>query len=129
MCEPQKRKSLVGRHADADLQAALNADFTAKRNEWKLAVPSGALVIALTYHATPEEGSDTSELEGDGEEDERWSEELPMLPRSAPSSIINDLEDPNHRGLAVVPVKPGTYTLVRGSVPGFLRIVIRRSGD
>jgi hypothetical protein len=124
MNEPEKTKGLLSRHSIEALQKPLNAAFTKTHGDWNLAIPSGALVINVMYNATPEEGAPTDHLD-----ETVWYAELPRLPKTPPTTIVNTFDVLDHRGLAIVPVRPGTYSFVQGEVPeGFYRMVIRRSG-
>lgn len=82
-----------------------------------LEVPSGALVITLAYNATPEEGAPTAHLE------ETFGESCPVLPRLVPAAPVYVKE------LAIVPVTPGTYEVIWGSLGEYERCQLRRASS
>lgn len=121
------RPNLLQSYTVDDLQEPLAAKFVGEPRVFEIEVPSGAIVVNIAYNATPEEGADTSELE-----DEAWFDDLPYLPKEAPKQPFYAKDGPpDARGLAIVPVKPGTYIVEQGDVEGgdedgFMRLVLRR---
>jgi hypothetical protein len=118
------RGKLLEAHTLADVQPDLAGPPQDSYGKFEIAIPSGAVVISIAYNATPEEGTDTSDLE----ENAFVEGETPCLPREVPTTPIWT-DDRCKRDLAVVPVRPGKYEIENGRTARFLRCTIRRVGD
>ncbi|MBL8912052.1 MAG: hypothetical protein JNM17_15260 [Archangium sp.] len=93
------------------LQAALTGELVSVWQEDEILLPSGAVVVAIAYNATPEFGSDSSAL------DPRcFSKTTPMLPRVAPATPLYSQEPIGAHELAVVPLEAGSYRLRLGEL-------------
>lgn len=96
------------------LNALCSGELDDVEEQGVLEVPSGALVITLAYNATPEEGAPTEHLE------ETFHEMCPVLPKLVPIAPVYIKE------LAIVPVTPGTYEVIWGSLGEYERCQLRR---
>ena len=116
-------RSLVESHSLEELAPDLDGPIDA-HDTWTIDVPSGAIVMALAYNATPEEGLDPVSL---GLDVQCYSDVTPRLPRRAPKRpVFTNQRD--RRDVAIVPVAPGRYRITRGKTGRFLGCVIERIG-
>ena len=123
LVEPGNNQSLFESFTLEELQKPLNEPLEEAHDSWEIKVPSGALVIAVAYIATPEEGSDTSGLGN-------FHEGVPLLPKKAPAKPFYSKDPPDSQCLAIVPVTPGTFKVELGDASDpFMKCVIRRTGD
>jgi len=114
-----KNKPLLDSMALADLLTKASESFERPPTSWTLEVPSGALVVSIAYNPTPEEGSDTSELD----DDLFFEGETPMVPKVAPAAptvLANEM--------AILPLRAGRYVVAKGILSdGFMKCEIRRA--
>lgn len=94
------------------LASLVVGDLDSVEEEGTLAITSGAIVVSLAYHATPEEGAPTDHI------GECYHADLPTLPRVVPTEITHQTE------LAIIPIKPGDYKIVWGYIGGYERCQI-----
>lgn len=114
-----KNKPMLNSMSLEEIQAKAAAPFEGTPTSWTLDVQSGALVVSLSYSPTPEEDSDTSELD----EDLFIEGETPMVPKAAPTSPTLLASE-----MAIVPVAAGRYVVSKGTLPdGFLKCEIRKA--
>lgn len=95
----------------SDLQAAMTASLASTWYDDELKLPSGAVVVAISYNATPEVGADVSNIDPD-----RLG--VPRLPVEAPVSpqYAADGEPPGAQEIAIVPLDPGRYRIRVGDI-------------
>ncbi|MBP6630737.1 MAG: hypothetical protein KA297_14985 [Kofleriaceae bacterium] len=129
---PMKRTGwTLAERFEADLdgvQQAVRDGLDAVWHEDELLFPSGAVVVAIAYNATPEVGAETDQLDP-----ACFGAATPRLPVDPPTTPLYAAEPVRAHELAIVPVRPGTYRVLIGTLTfrgaPVARATLSRVGD